>query len=80
VIVVQASRVSLCLHSFPSASDKLLLLLIVAVEKWLACQSMDNQIIIFGVQNRFRLNRKKAFKGHMVAGYACQVNFSPDGR
>lgn len=49
-------------------------------EKWLACQSMDNQIIIFGVQNRFRLNRKKTFKGHMVAGYACQVNFSPDGR
>ncbi|KAK3506595.1 hypothetical protein QTP70_010592 [Hemibagrus guttatus] len=46
--------------------------------KWLACQSMDNQILIFGAQNRFRLNKKKVFKGHMVAGYACQVDFSPD--
>uniref|UniRef100_A0A3Q2NN29 Pre-mRNA-processing factor 17 n=1 Tax=Fundulus heteroclitus TaxID=8078 RepID=A0A3Q2NN29_FUNHE len=46
--------------------------------KWLACQSMDNQILIFGAQNRFRLNKKKIFKGHMVAGYACQVDFSPD--
>ncbi|KAI2652342.1 Pre-mRNA-processing factor 17 [Labeo rohita] len=41
--------------------------------KWLACQSMDNQILIFGAQNRFRLNKKKIFKGHMVAGYACQT-------
>ena len=49
-------------------------------EKWLACQSMDNQIVIYGVENRVRFNRKKTFKGHMVAGYACQVNFSPDGR
>uniref|UniRef100_A0A2K6F363 Pre-mRNA-processing factor 17 n=1 Tax=Propithecus coquereli TaxID=379532 RepID=A0A2K6F363_PROCO len=48
--------------------------------KWLACQSMDNQILIFGAQNRFRLNKKKIFKGHMVAGYACQVDFSPDMR
>ncbi|XP_035382166.1 pre-mRNA-processing factor 17-like [Electrophorus electricus] len=46
--------------------------------KWLACQSMDNQILIFGAQNRFRLSKKKVFKGHMVAGYACQVDFSPD--
>ncbi|XP_029451139.1 pre-mRNA-processing factor 17 isoform X2 [Rhinatrema bivittatum] len=46
--------------------------------KWLACQSMDNQILIFGAQNRFRLNKKKIFKGHMVAGYACQVDFSPE--
>ncbi|XP_037054410.1 LOW QUALITY PROTEIN: pre-mRNA-processing factor 17-like [Peromyscus leucopus] len=46
--------------------------------KWLAGQSMDNQIFIFGAQNRFRLNRKKKCKGHMVAGYACQTDFSPD--
>ncbi|XP_045551853.1 pre-mRNA-processing factor 17 [Salmo salar] len=48
------------------------------VGKCQACQSMDNQILIFGAQNRFRLNKKKIFKGHMVAGYACQVDFSPD--
>ena len=36
--------------------------------------------MIYGVHNNFRLNRKKSFRGHMVAGYACQVDFSPDGR
>ena len=46
--------------------------------KWLACQSMDNQITIYSVLGRFRQNRKKIFKGHMNAGYACQVNFSPE--
>jgi len=34
--------------------------------KWLACQSMDNQILIYGVHTNFRLNRKKNFRGHMV--------------
>ncbi|XP_033120463.1 pre-mRNA-processing factor 17-like [Anneissia japonica] len=48
--------------------------------KWLGFQSMDNQILIYGAQNRLRLNRKKNFKGHMVAGYACQMGFSPDMR
>ncbi|XP_064617286.1 pre-mRNA-processing factor 17-like isoform X2 [Liolophura sinensis] len=46
--------------------------------KWLACQSMDNQICIFNVLNRFKFMRKKRFTGHMVAGYACTVDFSPD--
>ncbi|XP_064629751.1 pre-mRNA-processing factor 17-like [Lineus longissimus] len=46
--------------------------------KWLACQSMDNQIVIFNVLNRFKFMRKKTFKGHMVAGFACNIDFSPD--
>ncbi|CAN7988885.1 unnamed protein product [Ixodes hexagonus] len=46
--------------------------------KWLACQSMDNKIMIFSALNRFKLNRKKTFEGHMVAGYACGLDFSPD--
>lgn len=46
--------------------------------KWLACQSMDNQILCYGVHTNFRLNRRKCFKGHNVAGYACQLDFSPD--
>ncbi|CAG8488801.1 8440_t:CDS:2 [Paraglomus brasilianum] len=49
-------------------------------KKWLACQSLDNQIVVYGAKDRFRLHRKKRFTGHLVAGYACQVNFSPDGR
>lgn len=46
--------------------------------KWLACQSMDNKITVFSALNRFKLNRKKTFTGHMVAGYACSLDFSPD--
>ncbi|KAJ3673207.1 hypothetical protein LUZ60_006581 [Juncus effusus] len=47
---------------------------------WLAAQSLDNQILIYGTRERFSLNKKKRFTGHIVAGYACQVNFSPDGK
>ncbi|XP_075148681.1 pre-mRNA-processing factor 17 [Haematobia irritans] len=46
--------------------------------KWLACQSLDNKIVIFSALNRFKMNRKKSFSGHMVSGYACQLDFSPD--
>ena len=47
---------------------------------WLACQSLDNQIMIYSTKDKFRLNKKKRFTGHSNAGYACQPNFSPDGR
>ncbi|KAF7978892.1 hypothetical protein HWV62_44397 [Athelia sp. TMB] len=47
--------------------------------KYFAAQSMDNQILIYSTDN-FRQNRKKRFANHQVAGYACQVGFSPDGR
>ncbi|RKO97155.1 WD40 repeat-like protein [Caulochytrium protostelioides] len=44
-------------------------------------QSLDNQIVVFQAgKDRFRMNRKKAFKGHLVAGYACVPGFAPDGR
>ncbi|KAI7874289.1 WD40 repeat-like protein [Lichtheimia hyalospora FSU 10163] len=48
--------------------------------KWLACQSLDNQIVVYGARDRFRMNRKKRFAGHLIAGYACKPGFSPDGR
>jgi pre-mRNA-processing factor 17 len=48
-------------------------------EKYLAAQSLDNQILIYSTDN-FRQNRKKRFAGHSVAGYACQVGFSADGK
>ncbi|KAA8529573.1 hypothetical protein F0562_033628 [Nyssa sinensis] len=47
---------------------------------WLAAPSLDNQILIYSTRERFQLNKKKRFAGHIAAGYACQVNFSPDGR
>ncbi|XP_064473092.1 pre-mRNA-processing factor 17-like [Ornithodoros turicata] len=46
--------------------------------KWLACQSLDSKIMIFSALNRFKLNRKKTFGGHMVDAYACGLDFSPD--
>jgi pre-mRNA-processing factor 17 len=46
--------------------------------KWIACQSMDNKICVFQVGERFKEMRKKVFKGHMTAGYACGIDFSPD--
>ncbi|KAI9344141.1 WD40-repeat-containing domain protein [Pilaira anomala] len=49
-------------------------------KKWLACQSLDNQILIYGARDKFRMNRKKRFAGHLIAGYACKPGFSPDGR
>eukprot|EP00850_Spirogloea_muscicola_P002469 SM000009S23598 [mRNA] locus=s9:1030759:1034312:+ [translate_table: standard] len=61
------------MHSMPSIA-------VHPNKSWLACQSLDNQILIYSTKERFRLNKKKRFAGHIVAGYACQVNFSPDGR
>lgn len=48
-------------------------------EKYLAAQSLDNQILVYSTDN-FRQARNKRFAGHSVAGYACQVGFSPDGK
>lgn len=61
------------MHSMPAVTPS-------RNQKWLACQSMDNKIVIFSALNRFKMNRKKTFTGHMVAGYACGLDFSPDMR
>eukprot|EP00761_Pharyngomonas_kirbyi_P004726 gb/GECH01004731.1/.p1 GENE.gb/GECH01004731.1/~~gb/GECH01004731.1/.p1 ORF type:complete len:593 (+),score=109.36 gb/GECH01004731.1/:1-1779(+) len=61
------------MHSMPSIA-------VHPNNKWFAAQSLDNQILVYGARDKFRLNSKKRFVGHMVAGFACQVNFSPDGR
>ncbi|XP_074269565.1 uncharacterized protein LOC141592698 isoform X1 [Silene latifolia] len=61
------------MHSMPSIA-------VHPNSNWLAAQSLDNQILIYSTRERFQLNKKKRFAGHIAAGYACQVNFSPDGR
>lgn len=48
--------------------------------KYFAGQSMDNKIVIYDSKGNFKLNRKKTFTGHMNAGYACGLHFSPDGQ
>jgi len=47
---------------------------------WFVAQSLDNQILVYSTRDRFRMNKKKRFLGHLIAGFACQVNFSPDGK
>lgn len=48
--------------------------------QYFAGQSLDNHIAVFQANNRFALQRKKRFTGHTVAGYACEMAFSPDGQ
>ncbi|WFD42652.1 hypothetical protein MPSI1_001300 [Malassezia psittaci] len=45
---------------------------------WLAGQSMDNSVLVFNADTYRQSSR--AFKGHSVTGFACQLGFSPDGR
>lgn len=43
-------------------------------------QSLDNTIAVFQANQRFALQRKKKFSGHITSGYACELTFSPDGQ
>uniref|UniRef100_A0A1I7XMY9 CPSF_A domain-containing protein n=1 Tax=Heterorhabditis bacteriophora TaxID=37862 RepID=A0A1I7XMY9_HETBA len=50
-------------------------------KKWVVGQSMDNRIVLFQlIDDKLRFAKKKAFKGHNSAGYACTTDFSPDMR
>jgi pre-mRNA-processing factor 17 len=48
--------------------------------KYVAYQSSDNNIFVYGATDKFRQNRKKVFKGHNNAGYSIDVECSPDGQ
>lgn len=43
-------------------------------------QSLDNKIVTWTARDKFRQIRKKEFKGHVNAGYACRMAFSPNGK
>lgn len=43
-------------------------------------QSLDNTIVTYSAQNRFNVNPKKQFTGHINAGFACELAFSPNGQ
>eukprot|EP00939_MAST-03C_sp_MAST-3C-sp1_P002737 g2737.t1 len=47
--------------------------------KFFVGQSLDNQILSYQCGTRIK-PYKKRFDGHVIAGYACQPNFSPNGR
>nr|CAD7585801.1 unnamed protein product [Timema genevievae] len=42
-------------------------------QKWLACQSMDNKIVIFSALNRFKMNRKKTYLMSGDADGKCYI-------
>lgn len=44
------------------------------------CVGACPQVITYAAKDRFKHLKNKTFKGHNTAGYACQVNFSPDNR
>jgi len=48
--------------------------------KWMVGQSMDNTLVVYAATGRFGQHGKKKFTGHINAGYACEVSFSPDGK
>jgi pre-mRNA-processing factor 17 len=48
--------------------------------KYVAFQSSDNQIVVYAAGDKFRQNRKKAFRGHNNAGHAIDIDVSPDGQ
>ncbi|OXB51675.1 UNVERIFIED_CONTAM: hypothetical protein H355_003542 [Colinus virginianus] len=61
------------MHSMPAAAKH-------PSERYVAFQSMDNQIVVFEAHGKYRPSPRKHFKGHVCAGYACHPCFSPDGR
>ncbi|KAK9479549.1 WD40-repeat-containing domain protein [Lipomyces japonicus] len=48
--------------------------------RYVAAQSLDNQILVFGATDKFRQNRKKSFRGNNCAGYAIGLDFTSDGQ
>ncbi|KAJ1350188.1 hypothetical protein KIN20_005920 [Parelaphostrongylus tenuis] len=58
------------LHSIPTMNKS-------PNEKWVVGQSMDNRIVLFQlIDEKLRFAKKKAFRGHNSAGYACVTDFS----
>ncbi|KAH8682552.1 WD40-repeat-containing domain protein [Xylariales sp. PMI_506] len=48
--------------------------------KYVAYQSSDNQIVVYGATDKFRQNRKKSYRGHNNAGVGIDLSISPDGQ
>ncbi|GIL86051.1 hypothetical protein Vretimale_9079 [Volvox reticuliferus] len=62
------------MHSMPAVTTH-------PSNNYLLMQSLDNQVLTYMIKDgRFKSQKNKTFKGHNTAGYACQVNTSPDGK
>jgi pre-mRNA-processing factor 17 len=49
-------------------------------QRFFVGQSLDNTIVVFQAGNKFAMQKKKKFSGHIVSGYACEMALSPDGQ
>ncbi|KAF4754762.1 Pre-mRNA-processing factor 17 [Perkinsus olseni] len=49
-------------------------------QKFMACQSMNNQIVVYQAYGGFKLQGRKRFSGFNNTGYAIEPGFSADGR
>ncbi|KDO25516.1 hypothetical protein SPRG_08731 [Saprolegnia parasitica CBS 223.65] len=61
------------MHSMPATS-------LHPSGNYFAGQCLSNQIDVYTARDKFKLQRRKVFRGHACAGYACQVGFSPNGQ
>ena len=48
--------------------------------RYISFQAMNNEIVTYEANNKFRFLPKKKYRGHLSAGYAIQPAFSPDGK
>jgi len=48
--------------------------------QYVACQNLNNTITVYECSDGTMRSKNKVFKGHVTAGYACDVAFSPDGQ
>lgn len=48
--------------------------------KYIACQSLDNQIVVYSALDKVKIQRRKQFRGHGCGGYGIGLSFSPDGK
>ncbi len=55
------------MHAIPAAT-------LDPTGQWFVGQSMDNTLVTYATKDRFKINRKKTFKGHTTAGFACGVS------
>jgi pre-mRNA-processing factor 17 len=47
-------------------------------ESCFVVQASNNEISIYNSGEKVSLNKKRTFKGHLTAGYACGLSLSPD--
>ncbi len=48
--------------------------------KYVACQNLNNTITVYECADGTMRSKSKTFRGHITAGYACDVAISPDGQ